>query len=273
MTNIRAWFPYRKDFSGTEVFAFAHAGAGSMVFNPLRDSLDGSGVALVPAVLPGRERRLRQRPHERMDDLLAEFEAMSRDDGFAAFQGDYAMLGHCSGALIAYEIARILERSPCRPPRLLVVASCLPPPMIVDTGTSRLTTTELFAQASELGGTPADLLGNQEFREIIERPLRADWTLIDNYVHRPRPGLSIPVLALRGQNDPDLTTPDLARWQDETSARCDVATLPLGHWLLTPAGSSELARWLTSALDGPASAGPGRGALGSSVGPFGDRRR
>lgn len=263
MTSIRAWFPYRKETDGPEVFAFPHAGAGSMVFNPLRESLDGTGTTLTAAVLPGRERRLRQPPYERMADLLAEFEAVARADDFAAFRGDYALLGHCSGALVAYEIARILERSPCRPPRLLVVASCLAPPMIADTGTSRLTTAELFSRTSELGGTSAGLLDNRDFLEIIERPLRADWTLFDGYTHDPRPVLSIPVLALRGQDDPDLTTPDLARWREETTGPCDIASVDVGHWLLSPAGSSELARWLTTALRLPA---PPRRAVGDATG-------
>ena len=43
-----------------------------------------------------------------MDSLLAEFTDLAERDAYSAFQGDYALLGHCAGALVAYEIAKLL---------------------------------------------------------------------------------------------------------------------------------------------------------------------
>ncbi|WP_320068788.1 thioesterase II family protein [Micromonospora sp. RTGN7] len=248
MSTTQAWFPYRKAANDFEVFAFPHAGAGSTVFSVLRSALAGTGVALIPGVLAGRERRLRDRPHRDMTALLAEFEDMAAQDGFAAFQGDYALLGHCSGALVAFEIARILERSPCRDPKLLVVCSCLPPPLIRDTGMSSLPTAELFRRTSAMGGTPDALLSDPDFLDMIERPLRADWVLFDGYQYRPGPKLRTPILATRGVDDPDISAADVARWGEQTEAEFSTVELGSGHWALTEAGSQVLAREIPAVL-------------------------
>ncbi|WP_052744895.1 thioesterase II family protein [Micromonospora sp. HK10] len=248
MSSVDAWFPYRAGTSDFQVFAFPHAGAGSIAFSGLRQALSGTGVALVPAVLPGRERRLREAPHRDMDALLAEFEQMAAQDGFAAFQGDYALLGHCSGALIAFEIARILERSPCRNPQLLVSCSCLPPPLVRDTGMSRLPTPELFAQTASSGGTPDAILGDPGLVAMLERPLRTDFVLFDGYAYRPGEKLTTPILATRGPDDDDLSTAELDRWRDETSGDFSTMELGSGHWALTEEGIALLAKAVPAAL-------------------------
>lgn len=248
MSTAKAWFPYRHGAGDFELFAFPHAGAGSTVFSVLREALSHRGVALVPAVLPGRERRLRDTPHQDMDSLLAEFGDMAGRDGFSAFAGEYALLGHCSGALIAFEIARMLERSPCRDPQLLVVCSCLPPPLIQDTGMSRLPVQQFFAQTASIGGTPDALLRDPDFLEMLERPLRADWLLFDGYVYRPAAKLKTPILAIRGVDDPHLSAAALPQWRDQTSGGFSTLELESGHWALTEAGSSVLAREISAAL-------------------------
>ncbi len=249
MSGFDNWFPYRRADGGLEVFAFAHAGAASTVYNPLRAVLRRDGVALTAAVLPGHGKRLRERPHRRMDTLVAEFADLARRDGYAAFQGDYALIGHCSGSLVAYEVAQHLVRAPCRDPRLLVVCSCLPPRLIFDTGMGRLPTRQLIAQTADMGGTPAALLDDPDFLEMIEPALRADWELFDSYVRRPdAPRLPVPILAVRGAEDPNCEARYLKLWQEETTATLLTAELDAGHWALEDEGSAVLAREIQAAL-------------------------
>jgi surfactin synthase thioesterase subunit len=248
MSTAKAWFPYRRPTSAFEIFGFPHAGAGSTVFGVLRAALADRDVALAPAVLPGRERRLRESPHRDMDALLAEFTAMAEADGYAAFTGEYALLGHCSGALVAFEIARLLERAPCADPRLLVVCSCLPPPLIRDTGMSHLPTPAMFARTAAMGGTPDTLMLDPDFLEMVERALRADWQLFDGYAYRPGPKLTTPILATRGVDDPDLSAAQLDRWREQTTGSFSTLELASGHWALTRDGSAVLAEQIPAAF-------------------------
>lgn len=253
MHAIDKLFPYRKGTGGPEVFAFPHVGAGSAVFNPLRTALRHQDVALCAAVFPGRERRLREEPHRSMDSLLAEFADLAGRDEYSAFRGDYALLGHCAGALVAYEIAKLLVRAPCRSPRLLVVCSCSPPPRCVDTGISRLPGEELIARTAAMGGTPGALLADPDFSEIMKRAFRADWLVYDGYRYRPAPKLPVPILAVRGTEDAGVPADELSLWREQTSSMFLTAEFDSGHWVLDER-SAELAREISAALSAVPSA-------------------
>ena len=244
------WFPYRRGAGGVELFAFPHAGAATTVFNGLREQLRHNGVGLSAAVLPGRGRRVRQAPHRRMADLLAEFESAARADEYAAFQGDYALLGSCSGALVAYEVAKLLVRAPCANPRLLVVCSCMPPRGVFDTGMGRLPAAQLLEQTASMGGTAPQLMQDADFVAILERALRADWEIYDGYQYRPAEPLPVPILAVRGAEDTYVDAVDLGVWREQTSAEFRLTQLDSGHWALDAAGTPTLTGEIAAALAG-----------------------
>lgn len=256
MSTFEKWFPYRKGTGSLELYAFPHIGAGPTLFHALREALRLKGVAVTAALLPGRGRRLRETPHRTMDGLLADFEDMAKRDGFSAFMGDYGLIGHCSGSLVAYEIAKLLVRSPCRNPQLLVVCSCLPPFLIRDTGTSQLSTEEMFARTAALGGTADALMADPGLLEVLEPPLRADWEIFDGYVHRASARLPVPILAVRGTKDSSVPAADLRLWQEQTSGMFLTAEVESDHWVLTEEGSSALAREIPAALSAIRSARP-----------------
>lgn len=247
MSTFDKLFPYRKGAEGIELFAFPHVGAGSAGFNPLRAALQSYGVALSAAVLPGRERRLREQPHTSMDSLLGDFADLAERDAYSAFQKDYVLLGSCAGALVAYEITRLLASAPCRNPRLLVVCGCSPPPLCGDTGISRLAFEDVVARTAAMGGIPPAVLADDDFLEVAKRALRADWLMYDGYRYEPAQQLSVPILAIRGAEDASVSAGELIMWRDHTSATFLTAELDAGHWILEEK-SEELAHEIWSAL-------------------------
>jgi surfactin synthase thioesterase subunit len=256
MPTVQDWFPYRRDTGGVELFAFPHAGAASSVFNGLRRQLGHDGIALSAAVPPGRGRRVRQAPHRRMEDLLAEFEAVAAAGSYAAFQGSYALLGNCVGALIAYEVAKLLVQAPCANPRLLVVCSCVPPRGVFDTGVGRLPAAALLEQTAAMGGTAPQLLQDADFLAVLERALRADWEIYDGYRYRPAEPLPVPILAVRGAEDTYVDAADLGVWREQTTGEFRLAQLDSGHWALDAAGTPALAGEIAAALAGVRPARP-----------------
>jgi surfactin synthase thioesterase subunit len=248
MSMFENWFPYRKATGTFQLYAFPHVGAGPTLFHPLRAALAPSGVAVAGALLPGRGRRLREPPHRTMDALVAAFQDAAARDGFSAFRGDYGLIGHCSGSLVAYEIAKMLVGSPCPDPRLLVLCSCLPPPRVHDTGTSRLPTDQMFARTAALGGTASALMADRDLLEVLESPMRADWEVYDTYADRGSPALPVPILAVRGAEDASVPPEDLWRWREQTSATFLTAEAGSDHWVLTEDGSAALAREIPAVL-------------------------
>lgn len=248
MPTFETWIPYRRAASGFELFAFPHIAAGPTLFHPVRAALAAVGVTLTATLPPGRGRRLRESPHRSMAGLVAEFAEMAREDGYAAFQGEYGLLGHCSGSLLAYEVAKILIDAPCRNPALLVACSCLPPGLIRDTGTSRLPVDEMFARTAALGGTADALLDDPGFREAMAAPMRADWEIFDGYSDTSPATLPVPILAVRGLDDTSVPTADLRGWQDHSGYPLRTAEVDADHWVLTPGGSAMVAREILAAL-------------------------
>jgi surfactin synthase thioesterase subunit len=246
--TFESWFPFRRPAAGPELFAFPHVGAGPSLFNPLRAALRERGLALAGALPPGRGRRVRERPHAAMDAFVAEFEEVSRRDGFAAFCGEYCLVGHSSGALAAFEIARMLLRSPCRAPRALVLCSCLPPPLVGDSGISRLPGPEVLARTVALGGTAPAVLADRDFVEMMTPTLRADWAVLDGYADPADGPLPVPILAVRGSRDTTVPAEDLERWKAQTSREFETAEVEADHWVLTPEGSARLAELIPDFL-------------------------
>ncbi|MYW69886.1 hypothetical protein GTY65_38400 [Streptomyces sp. SID8379] len=248
MSPVDKLFPYRRETDGFELFAFPHIAAGPTLFHPLRDAAAQEGISLTGALLPGRGRRVREAPHHSIGALLAEIEEAATRDGFTAFSGDYGLLGHCSGSLVAFEIARLLVRLPCANPQLLVVCSCRPPELIPDTGTSRLSRDDMFARTAALGGMPDALLADQDFLDLLERPMRADWEVFDGYVHTVAPALPVPILTARGANDPTVPAAEQHRWKAQTRGLFRSVELKTDHWMLSDDGSRALTREITDML-------------------------
>ncbi|MER7169898.1 thioesterase II family protein [Streptomyces mesophilus] len=248
MPPIDKLFPYRKATGGFELFAFPHIAAGPTLFHPLRAAAAQEGIALSGALLPGRGRRVREAPHRTLDALLAEVEEAARCDDFAAFSGDYGLLGHCSGSIVAFEIARLLVRLPCADPQLLVVCSCRPPELIPDTGTSRLSREDMIARTAALGGMPDALLADADFLDVLERPMRADWEIFDGYAHTASPALPVPILTARGADDPTVPAAEQSRWKTQTQRLFRSVELRTDHWMLSDEGSRALTQEISATL-------------------------
>ncbi|WP_406859435.1 alpha/beta fold hydrolase [Streptomyces sp. HUAS MG47] len=248
MSPIDRLFPYRRETDGFELFAFPHVAAGPTLFHSLRETAGEAGISVTGALLPGRGRRVREAPHRSIPSLLAEIEEAARCDDFAAFSGDYGLLGHCSGSLVALEIARLLVRLPCANPQLLVVCSCRPPELVPDTGTSRLSREDMFARTAALGGLPDALLADRDFLDLLERPMRADWEVFDGYVHTGSPALPVPILTARGADDPTVPAAEQPLWKAQTRALFRSVELKTDHWMLSDEGSRALTHEIAATL-------------------------
>ncbi|MEU9731514.1 alpha/beta fold hydrolase [Streptomyces sp. NPDC048002] len=105
-----------------KLYCFPHAGAGTSAFGAWPELL-GDSVRPVPVLLPGRG--VRRREH-RVTDVRALLADLDRYDLPAAGE-PYVLYGHSLGGLIAYTLARSLEKAGRPGPALVVVGACPPP--------------------------------------------------------------------------------------------------------------------------------------------------
>jgi medium-chain acyl-[acyl-carrier-protein] hydrolase len=213
------------------------AGAGAGPFRPWAESL-APDVAVVAVRLPGRETRIAEPPVANLRRVVAELtDALeSRTRVWPSF----ALFGLCSGALVAFEVARELQRRGQPPPSTLVVAAEGAPRLRAAAAALRTEVQDIWERVEALGATDPALLANQEVRELLAPALRADFAIVDEYGYVPAPKLPLPIVAIGALDDPLVPADAVEAWEEETASGFEHVTIESSH-IFTGRGWMELA--------------------------------
>jgi surfactin synthase thioesterase subunit/glycosyltransferase involved in cell wall biosynthesis len=220
------------------LFCFPHAGGGAAAFHGWADGLPPS-ITVMPMRIP--------RPGK---PNMAELVAALGDAIEAYVDQPFAFFGHSMGAIVAFELARLLRRRNRPLPRMLVASGArapqfrrgyVPPP---EPGEA-----EFIETLRRLQGTPREVLDNPNLMERILPALREDTAVYRNYIYAEEPPLDCPIRAYGGEDDPNIQREHLEGWAAETTAAFAVRVFPGGHFYLQTYRQqflSALARNLTA---------------------------
>src|SRR5262249_43042969 len=155
------------------------------VFRSWSDSLPAS-VEVCPVQLPGRETRFRELPFTQLAPLA---EALGRSLR-PFFDRPFAFFGHSMGALVAFELARVLVRTAGPQPVPLFASACAAPQVRdCETPIHALPDAAFREELRRLGGTPALVLHNAELVDLLLPTLRADFAVCETYAYGDGPRL------------------------------------------------------------------------------------
>jgi surfactin synthase thioesterase subunit len=224
-----------RPWAALRLICFPHAG-GSAVFYRSWAKAISPAVEVHAVQYPGRADRMR-------DPFVTDAGQMARL--IAGSMGPLldrpvALFGHSMGAVVAYEVARVLEGR--KTPAAHLFASGARPPHargerenIADRDDDGL-----VAEMLALGGSDAEVLADPEMRELVLPYLRNDFRLIEGYRQRPGPRLTAPVTALVGDADPRVDETQAARWAEVGDGGFTLRTLPGDHFYLVPQQAAVL---------------------------------
>ncbi|MFT7463792.1 MAG: medium-chain acyl-[acyl-carrier-protein] hydrolase [Pseudohongiellaceae bacterium] len=225
------WFPLVKEQPQAKVrlFCLPYAGAGASVFRPWQAAL-GESIEVLALQSPGRETRLRERPFDNMQGLVAAMHEalLPRLD-----ERPFAIFGHSVGALEAWELTRLLvEAGGPQPVHLFVGGAraplCEPPEKLL----YNLSRAELLVELGRLNGTPQAVLENDEVMDLFLPMIRADFTITDCYRREDAQPLPVPLTLFTGHDDPEVPEHKLAAWGAFGPAGFARHDLPGDHFFL-----------------------------------------
>lgn len=212
------------------LFCFPYAGGSAVIFRKWQDAFPSStGVEVCPVQLPGRGSRMHEPPFL---ELLPLVEAIA-DAVHPHFDRPFAFFGHSMGAIIAFEVARLLRRKYQMEPTRLIVSGRRAPHMPSDEPpTYNLPDAELVEELRRLNGTPGEVLENPELMQIMLRLIRADFTVVQTYTYKDEPPLRCPFTVFGGLEDEDAEGDNLTGWCEQTNGVCSVNIFEGGHFFI-----------------------------------------
>lgn len=157
------------------IYSFPYAAGGSHIFNVLK-SVIKEHHEIISIEYPGHGKRISEK-------LLDSVEEMALDAiKHISFQGKYSLLGYSMGAMVVFEILRIIMAKKLPPPANVYL--CALEPTICDEQRilwKDISDIEIFEALKQLNGTPEEFFENEELIDLILPIVRNDFHAAANY--------------------------------------------------------------------------------------------
>lgn len=214
-----------------KLFCFPYAGGSASIYRDWQRQLP-SVIQLIAVELPGRGARLTEPPFVSLSPLLD----VLAEAIFPLLDTKFAFFGHSMGALIAFELSRLLRSKYNREPQLLI-ASGRRAPQVINTEplTHNLPKDEFIANLQRIDGTPKEVLEHAELMELMMPLLRADFQLNETYEYVVDAPLQCPITVFGGLQDTHVEQDTLVAWKEHTTSDFTMHMFPGDHFFLRSA--------------------------------------
>jgi medium-chain acyl-[acyl-carrier-protein] hydrolase len=238
------WFPLRQahPHARLRVFALPIAGGGASIFNGWSAALP-RGVEWISVQLPGRERRLLEKPYREIPPLLDALEEAL----VPLLDKPFVLFGYSMGTRIALALTQRWQARGAPLPLGLILAAAGAPHLPRQSRES-LSDAEFIELLRRYEGTPAEIFAHKELLDMVLPILRADFALADSML--PAIPVNCPLIAYGGDEDPHVPLSALEPWRELTRGEFRSRVFPGKHFFLRTAREpllaalhEDLSRW------------------------------
>jgi medium-chain acyl-[acyl-carrier-protein] hydrolase len=233
----------RRIHVGTTLYCFPCAGSGASIFRDF-STVVPEHVEVVGVQYPGRETRIGEAP---LRNLRAIAEGASASL-LPELRSSDCLLGFSMGAIVAFEVARLLQRAGVGGPQLLIACAC-PAPQLPrrERPIFNLPDQEFLEELEKLGGGSKDFFSSPELIRLMLPTIRADFEALESYRYQREAPLECSVLAVAGEEDLQVKISETEAWRMQGRKDFLYHTLKGNHF--SPVRSPrELARLITRTM-------------------------
>ncbi|ABK73080.1 thioesterase II family protein [Mycolicibacterium smegmatis] len=227
--SLESWikrYPAENTASGPTL-VFPHAGGAALAYRPFALALAEAGSDAYVMQYPRRGDRLSHPAPATVGDLARDlFEA-----GDWTRLGPLCLFGHCMGAVVAFEFARVAERNGVAVEALWVSASEAPSAVAASPALP-MGESEIIAEMVDLGGTDPQLLADDDFVELLLTAVRADYEAFNRYSCDQGVTIAADIHALGGEQDHRISEDMLRGWQIHTEGAFTLSMFDGGHFYI-----------------------------------------
>ncbi|MBJ7463818.1 MAG: thioesterase [Mycolicibacterium sp.] len=225
---VNSFKPWIKQYPGSgngAALVFPHAGGAALAYRQLGTALAAAGADTYVMQYPQRGDRLTHPAPETVGELAADL----FEGGDWAALGPLRLFGHCMGAVVAFEFARVAESKGIEISSLWVSASEAPS-TVAAAPSLPMAETEIIAEMVDLGGTDPQLLADDDFVELLLMAVRADYAAFNRYACDDDVRIAADIHTLGGRADHRVSENMLRRWEAHTGGAFTVSMFDGGHF-------------------------------------------
>jgi surfactin synthase thioesterase subunit len=232
MSGASDWFVSRPraDHSLARIYCFPHAGGSPRAFLDWQTGL-ADDAEVVAICRPGREHRATEPAPtigEFIDGATAAIRAAAAADNRPVY-----LFGHSLGALIGFEVCRKLTATGEAVPHRFVASGCSAPSLLPSErvkNIAKLTGKEFAEAIGFFGGLSAEVIADEEMRDLVLPGVIADFHMAVGYRYQPGPPLELPVTVVVGRDDPHVREAQVEPWGKEFTEPVDQRWVDGGHF-------------------------------------------
>lgn len=186
---------------------------------------------VVAIQLPGRQDRIDDQPFESISNAAS---AIAEEICDEANELPFGIFGHSMGALLAFETINRLPSQGEGKPSLAVFSGRAAPHLAKSDGSNFHTSSDeqLIELMLRFGAAPMEIKKYPELLESMIPTFRADLKMIDTYQYMSFAKISVPVLAVSGEQDPFVDINLVRSWQELTTSTFEFRSWPGGHFFI-----------------------------------------